>query len=95
MRLIARKIDEGRASIPQGAEQQLPGWERRDWKNRVYYRQEPITNRLFLVFYNEDDPGDRLKEQRVEIVPGFIPRDGLAEAGYVEKLMELHFALCN
>jgi hypothetical protein len=51
-------------------------------------RYEELTGRTFRVIYDQDDPGKKVREELVS--PGTDeqgPKDGLAGAGFVEKVL--------
>lgn len=65
---------------------QQPGWDRVEWPMPVMIRHEEITGRVLRVYYDDDDPGKRLKD--VPVPPGEDtsgPEDGLMGAGFVEE----------
>jgi hypothetical protein len=63
----------------------LPGWDRARWAMPPLVRYEELTGRTFHVFYDDGDPNQLLREERVQ--PGLAehgPKDVLMGAGYVE-----------
>jgi len=54
----------------------------------VFIRYEELSGRSFRVFYDENDPSKLVREEQVS--PGEAeqgPTDGLAGAGFVEKVL--------
>jgi Immunity protein 26 len=63
----------------------LDNWDRRAWPTPVFVRYEELTGRSFRVFYDDNDPNRKLREEQV--APGAseqAPKDGLMGAGFAE-----------
>lgn len=66
----------------------LETWKSRDWPMPMFARKDALTDRVFRVTYDPDDPGRWLKTEpigRGERVD--YPQDGLMGAEYVEKIL--------
>jgi hypothetical protein len=63
-------------------------WDRKEWPVPVFIRYEELSGRSFQVFYSDEDPAALVREERIS--PGeaeYGPKDGLAGAGFVEKVL--------
>jgi len=65
---------------------QAPNWNRSQWPMPNFVRREPISNRIWLVTYSDDDPNLVLSEELIteEKAIGLEP-DVLSGYGAVEK----------
>lgn len=64
-------------------------WRRDSWPMPSLVRREELTNRLFLVKYDEDDPSIYMGETQIseDDVPKNACKDGLMGAGFVEEIL--------
>ena len=63
-------------------------WDRTAWPMPVFVRYEQLSGRSFKVYYDDDDPNKRVKEEQIR--PGTAehgPTAGLMGAGYVEEVL--------
>jgi hypothetical protein len=64
------------------------GWDRSSWPTPTFGRFEELTGRAFKVIYNDDNPGQLIREEQIDPCElGNLPRDGLAGAGAVERIL--------
>jgi hypothetical protein len=63
---------------------EIRGWQREIWPMPNFVRIEPVSNRVYLVWYSDDDPGQRLRERRIEDNSANYERDSLKGAGGLE-----------
>ena len=62
----------------------VPGWDREMWPMPKFVRIEPGSNRVYLVSYSDTDPGERIKEQRINDNSSNYERDSMRGAGAME-----------
>ncbi len=61
-------------------------WDRTQWPMPVFFRQPPLTGVDFLVYYDDDDPSERIRIERVDGgVPAGAQPDRMMGAGSVER----------
>jgi hypothetical protein len=66
----------------------LAAWDRSAWSMPTFVRYEELTGRSFRVLYDDEDPNRLVRE--IEVEPGQPeqgPRDAMAGAGAVEKIL--------
>lgn len=62
-------------------------WRREEWKIPDFIRREPISERIWRVVYDEDDPNCVVDELRMLTDDPTLDRDALSGAGAVEIML--------
>jgi hypothetical protein len=63
---------------------QIREWHRETWPMPKFVRIEPVSNRVWLVSYSDNDPGQRILEKEIENNASNYQRDSLKGAGGLE-----------
>ncbi|MFA8388805.1 immunity 26/phosphotriesterase HocA family protein [Burkholderia ubonensis] len=67
-----------------------PGWAREDWPMPSFIKQDPLSNRVWLVRYADSDPSQIEQEKLVSEEVGGLEEESLCGYGSVEiKLTKL------
>jgi hypothetical protein len=65
----------------------IPDWNRIDWPMPKFVRHEDFSKRAFLVTYADNDPSQRVSEERCDRGVNAYEPDSLLGAGYVELML--------
>lgn len=63
------------------------GWAREDWPMPSFFRQDPLSKRVYLVRYSDSDPSQIEQEYLVTDVSGSLEEDKLCGYGSVEIIL--------
>jgi hypothetical protein len=63
------------------------GWDRGMWPMPKFVRIEPVSNKVYLVSFSDDDPSARLTEKRIDDNSANYARDSLKGASGLEKTL--------
>jgi len=68
---------------------QLLPWERSDWPMPKFYREEPLSGRLYAVTYDDSNPARTISDQAVDALPPGAINDSLFGYKAVEITLRL------